>query len=148
MGNPSCLQTTRASLSSQKSSHTVPQVLLKHISTRPSSSVPPPTNLTSVLLQTTLTNQYIRTPFQSFLLVMKILLGPQSTSSVPPTQSHTPSQTRDSGIQVLNEFILPSGQVISPSSQSAQEDKFCQLLHRALFQMHPCDCKPYSRKTM
>ena len=47
LGRLSCLQTTRASRASQKSSHTVPQVLLKHISTRPSSSVTPPTSLTS-----------------------------------------------------------------------------------------------------
>ena len=53
-GNPSCLQTTRASLLSQESSHTVPQVLLKHTSTRPSSSVPPPTSLNSPVLQTIL----------------------------------------------------------------------------------------------
>ena len=59
VGNPSCLQTTRASTSPQKSSHTVPQVLLKHTSTRPSSSVRPPTSLTSPVLQTRLTNQYI-----------------------------------------------------------------------------------------
>ena len=52
LGNPSCLQTTSASLKSQKSSHTLPQELLKHTSTRPSSSVRPPTSLTSVLLQT------------------------------------------------------------------------------------------------
>ena len=54
LGNPSCLQTTSASLKSQESSHTVPQVLLKHTSTRPSSSVRRPTSLTSVLLQTRL----------------------------------------------------------------------------------------------
>ena len=39
--NPSCLQATRASLVPQKSSHTVPQTLLLHISTRPLVAVPP-----------------------------------------------------------------------------------------------------------
>ena len=52
LGNPNCLQTTSASLLSQRSSHTLPQELLKHTSTRPSRSVRPPTSLTSVLLQT------------------------------------------------------------------------------------------------
>ena len=52
LGNPSCLQTTSASLKSQKSSHTLPQELLKHTSTRPSCSVRPSTNLTSPVLQT------------------------------------------------------------------------------------------------
>ena len=47
LGNSSCLQTTRASLSSQESSHTVPQVLLKHTSTRPSVGMSPSTSLTS-----------------------------------------------------------------------------------------------------
>ena len=51
LGNPSCLQTTRAPMLSQKSSHTVPQALLKHTSTRPSSSVSPPTSLTVPLVQ-------------------------------------------------------------------------------------------------
>lgn len=39
--NPSCLQATCASASSQPSSHTVPQVSSWHISTRPSVEVPP-----------------------------------------------------------------------------------------------------------
>ena len=41
VGSPSCLQTTLASVMSHKSSHTVPQILLLHISTRPLMLVPP-----------------------------------------------------------------------------------------------------------
>lgn len=43
--NPSWAHTTPASLLSQKSSHTVPHVPLRHTSTRPSLSFPPFTNL-------------------------------------------------------------------------------------------------------
>ena len=42
--NPSCPQATLASLVSQKSSQTVPHMLLLHISTRPSDDVDPPTS--------------------------------------------------------------------------------------------------------
>ena len=49
---PSCLHTTRASVSSQSSSHTVPQLPLWQISTRPSYSFLPPTSRMSELLQT------------------------------------------------------------------------------------------------
>ena len=45
--NPSCLQTTLASLSSHPSSHTVPHSLLIQISTLPSKGLKPPDNLTS-----------------------------------------------------------------------------------------------------
>lgn len=41
--NPSCLQTTTASLALQKSSQTVPHTLLLQISTRPSVIAEPPT---------------------------------------------------------------------------------------------------------
>ena len=50
--NPSCEQTTEASLWSQSSSQTVPQSPSRHISTLPSMSEFPPTNLTSFSLQT------------------------------------------------------------------------------------------------
>lgn len=43
--NPSCLQTTLASTLSHPSSHTVPHVSFRQISTRPSRSVLPPTSL-------------------------------------------------------------------------------------------------------
>jgi len=49
---PSCLHTTIASVSSHPSSHTVPQLPLWQISTRPSYSFLPPTSRTSELLQT------------------------------------------------------------------------------------------------
>ena len=65
LGNPNCLQTTRAFLLSQKSSHTVPQVLLKHTSTRPSSSVRPPTSLTVPSTHSVLES----IPGSSFILV-------------------------------------------------------------------------------
>ena len=39
--NPSCLQTTWASVASHRSSHTVPQILLLQISTRPWVLLPP-----------------------------------------------------------------------------------------------------------
>ena len=42
---PSCLQTTRASVELQKSSHTVPHLPLTQTSTRPSSTDVPPTSL-------------------------------------------------------------------------------------------------------
>ena len=45
--NPSCLQTTLASLASHPSSHTVPHSLLIQISTLPSKGLKPPDNLTS-----------------------------------------------------------------------------------------------------
>ena len=45
--NPSCLQTTLASLLSHPSSHTVPHSLLIQISTLPSKGLKPPDNLTS-----------------------------------------------------------------------------------------------------
>ena len=45
VGSPNCLQTTWASAVSQKSSQTVPQTLLLHISTRPSDDEDPPTSL-------------------------------------------------------------------------------------------------------
>ena len=51
--SPSCLQTTAASLLSQESSHTVPQIPLKQISTVPDvpfSDTLPPTSLMSVSL--------------------------------------------------------------------------------------------------
>ena len=48
---PSCLHTTCASVSSQLSSHTVPQLPLWQISTRPSYSFLPPTSRMSELLQ-------------------------------------------------------------------------------------------------
>ena len=134
LGNPSCLQTTSASLKSQKSSHTLPQELLKHTSTRPSSSVRPPTSLTSVLLQTRSEKhkpvhyQYVSSHDSLIHSIcagwglgtrpMKILLGPvQFISSVPPMQSSIPSHTKDSGMQLVPEFILPRGQELSPSSQ-------------------------------
>ena len=50
--NPSCLHTTLASFVDQKSSHTVPQVSLKQISTLPSLGTEPPNSLTSPSLQT------------------------------------------------------------------------------------------------
>ena len=40
-GSPSCLQAVTASDTPQKSSHTVPQAPLLHISTRPRVVVPP-----------------------------------------------------------------------------------------------------------
>ena len=43
--NPSCLQATLVSDVPQKSSHTVPQMLLWHISTRPVMLLVPPLNL-------------------------------------------------------------------------------------------------------
>ena len=49
---PSCLQTTVASEVPQKSSHTVPQLWLRHSSTRPSVGAVPPTSLMSLSLQT------------------------------------------------------------------------------------------------
>ena len=121
VGNPSCLQTTSASLKSQKSWHTEPQVLLKHTSTLPSSSVRPSTSLTSVLLQTrSKKHKSMHCPyFKSLLLVMKVLLGPlQFISSVPPTQSRKPSHTRDSGMQLpLYILSFPWGQATFPLPQ-------------------------------
>ena len=49
--NPSCLHTTLASAVPQKSSHTVPHVLLMQTSTRPSLGVGPLTSLTSPVVQ-------------------------------------------------------------------------------------------------
>ena len=43
VGYPNCLQTTCASAVSHESSHTVPQLLLKHTSTLPSYMFDPPT---------------------------------------------------------------------------------------------------------
>ena len=57
--NPSCLHTTLASFVDQKSSHTVPQVSLKQISTLPSLGTEPPNSLTSPSLQTMNTKQII-----------------------------------------------------------------------------------------
>jgi len=48
---PSCLQATRASKELQKSSHTVPHMLKRHISTRPRSGLVPPTSLMLPWLQ-------------------------------------------------------------------------------------------------
>ncbi len=45
--NPSCLQTTAASVASHISSHTVPHSLLKQISKRPSRSLGPSASRTS-----------------------------------------------------------------------------------------------------
>ena len=56
--NPSCLQTTDASLLSQRSSHTVPHTLPKQISTLPSISVWPPTRRTSPSVQFSGTTTY------------------------------------------------------------------------------------------
>ena len=121
VGNPSCLQTTSASLKSHKLLHTVPQESLKQISTRPSSSVRPSTSLTSVLLQTRSRKHKSMhcSYFKSLLLVMKVLLGPvQFISSVPPIQSRKPSHTRDSGMQLpLNILSFPWGQATFPLSQ-------------------------------
>ena len=58
MESPNCLQTTVASLVSQWSSHTVPQVSLKQISTLPSLDTEPPTSLRSPSLQT-MTQNYV-----------------------------------------------------------------------------------------
>ena len=49
--SPSCLHTTLASMLSQKSSHTVPQWLLMHTSTRPSLGKNPPARRTDPLEQ-------------------------------------------------------------------------------------------------
>ena len=49
-GSPSCVQTTDASTSSQESSHTVPQIPPKQISTLPRPKFPPSTSLISVSL--------------------------------------------------------------------------------------------------
>ena len=51
--NPSCLQTTRASLVPQRSSHTVPHSLSIQTSTLPSVSFDPPTSLISPSVQLT-----------------------------------------------------------------------------------------------
>ena len=51
VGKPSCLQTTIASLISQKVSHTVPHAPLEHSSTRPSIVVVPFTSLKSPVTQ-------------------------------------------------------------------------------------------------
>ena len=48
--NPSCLQTTTASLVLHESSQTVPQTLLLQISTRPSVAEVPPTNRSAPLV--------------------------------------------------------------------------------------------------
>lgn len=50
--NPSCLQTTFASVRPQPSSHTVPHSLLLQTSTRPSNTSLPPASLTSPCWQT------------------------------------------------------------------------------------------------
>ena len=50
-GKPSCLQTTIASLISQKVSHMVPHAPLEHSSTRPSIVVVPFTSLKSPVAQ-------------------------------------------------------------------------------------------------
>ena len=67
---PSCLQTTLASGVPQKSSQTVPQLLFKQTSTRPSKLVLPPINLTSPSVQanTTIdTCQFKCIPFQEHI---------------------------------------------------------------------------------
>ena len=51
--NPSCLQTTLASRASQRSSHTVPQALPLHTSTRPALELVPPRSLTAPWVQPT-----------------------------------------------------------------------------------------------
>ena len=51
--NPSCLQTTLASRASQTSSHTVPQALPLHTSTRPALELVPPRSLTAPWVQPT-----------------------------------------------------------------------------------------------
>ena len=51
--NPSCLHTTTASLVPQKSSQTVPHVLLLHTSTRPSFGTAPLTSLISPMVPVT-----------------------------------------------------------------------------------------------
>ena len=68
LGNSSCLQTTRASLSSQESSHTVPQVLLKQTSTRPSVGMSPSTSLTSPSPHESMT--YSR-PFNAYTFTLR-----------------------------------------------------------------------------
>ena len=59
--NPSCLQTTRASLVPQRSSHTVPHSLSIQTSTLPSVSFDPPTSLISPSVQ--LTKEIINSAF-------------------------------------------------------------------------------------
>ena len=49
--NPSCLQTTWASIELHRSSHTVPHTPLTQTSTRPSRDEEPPTSLTEPLVQ-------------------------------------------------------------------------------------------------
>ena len=63
--SPSCLQTTVASLVSQKASHTVPHCPWKHTSTRPSRLFLPPTSRISVLLQTATANMREKLIFDS-----------------------------------------------------------------------------------
>ena len=87
VGNSSCLQTTRASLTSQESSHTVPQVLLKQTSTRPSVWTSPSTSRTA--------------PSRH---------SGQSNSSAPLIQSIILSHTQDSEMHGLPDISTwPSG---------------------------------------
>ncbi len=58
--NPSCLHTTVASAAPQKSSHTVPQMLLLQISTRPVMLLAPPCSLRAFWVQTTRQVESIR----------------------------------------------------------------------------------------
>ena len=77
-------------------------------------------------------------------IAMKVLQNPQSTSSVPPTQSCIPSHTKDSlihlppNISILPDIpILPRGQAISPSLQTTSvhnrngDYSICETQHRS-----------------
>ena len=77
-------------------------------------------------------------------IAMKDLQNPQFTSSVPPTQSCTPSHTKDSlihlspDVSILPDIpILPRGQTISPSLQTTSvhnrngDYSICETQHRS-----------------
>ena len=142
MGNPSCLQTTRASLSSQESSHTVPQELLKHTSTRPSSSVRPPTSLTSVLLQTRLTKTHTHTQINALPFYLVTSVSNKKSYWVQYSSSHRCLQ-HSLESHHTHETLECNAYRVYQFSQGDRQPPYLHSLcaeykscHRILFQLH------------